>query len=307
MKEEDEDKRLADYLLGNLPEPEQVRLEEKYLADPRIQERLLVVEGELVDAYLQGRLAVPERKRFEAGFLASPRGRRKLELTRSLMVLATESQRDESPAARARKPFRGFSIRWLFATAALVVVLVLAWSIWTKAWHSPGSQHAVTKNPAQQPHTDGQISPGSGYAAHASVTPIPRISPLWNPQFSAVASVILRPVGRSVEQSQRVRIRRGTLLVQIRLELEVDNHANYRVDLLGAKDDKKWSGHGLKTQTVASAQTIVLKLPASLFDNGEYTLVVSPEENSASPIAEYPFFVDKELFDPNANVNQRIK
>lgn len=290
MKEEGEDKRLADYLLGNLPEPEQVRLEEEYLADPRTQDRLLMVEGELVDAYLQGQLPVLERKRFEAGFLASPRGRKKLELARSLMALATESRHNESHSTRAREHFRAFSIQWVFAAAALA--LVLAWSIWTMVGRHPGSRNAAPENAGGgQNERNRQVLPGS--AAQAGNTPVPMESPSSESQLSTVAFVTLRPAARGIEQSQRVRIPLGTLQVQVLLELEADNHASYQVDLLDAKDNAKWSDHGLKTQATASAKAIVLKLPATLFDNGEYTLVVSPEENFASPIAEYPFVVRK--------------
>lgn len=89
---QNEDKRLTDYLLGYLPEPEEIRLEEEYLANPDTQSRLLIVEDELVDAYVQGELSAQERKQLEDRFLASPRGRRKLELAKSLMTIASSHE-----------------------------------------------------------------------------------------------------------------------------------------------------------------------------------------------------------------------
>lgn len=290
---EGEDKRLADYLLGNLPESEQIRLEEEYLADPSAQNRLLMVEDELVDAYLQGQLTPIERERFQAGFLASPRGRRKLELAKSLTALAADHQHRESLSTHTAKPFYISSwIRWAFATVALALVLVLAWSNWTRIWRHSGSQNVASKNPADKPdEVNNQTPPKPSVQDN---TPAPRENSSPGPVVSSIISVVLRPAARDVEQSQQVHISRATLQVQIGLELLQDNHASYRVELLDAKDDRKWSAHGLKPQATASTKTITFKLPANLFGNGEYTFLISSDEDSARPIAEYPFWVRKE-------------
>ena len=45
------------YLLGELAEPEQTALEEKYFADPQLFDQLVKAETELVDDYARGRLS----------------------------------------------------------------------------------------------------------------------------------------------------------------------------------------------------------------------------------------------------------
>jgi hypothetical protein len=279
---QNEDKRLTDYLLGNLPEAEEVRLEEEYLANPDTQSRLLMVEDELVDAYVQGGLSAQERKQLEARFLASPRGRRKLELAKSLMTIASSQKPSPKP-----KPSPIFSIRWVFAAAAMILVLLVTWTIRQKVLQHPGPERA-----GSQQQQNGATGPSpSGTVAQGSKTSTPVESP--QPSIPVMASIVLRPAARNVEQSPRVKIPRGALQLKVQLDLEADNHKSYKATLLGAGDDVKWSGRGLKTQPTASGRAVVLKLPATLFENAEYSLLLAPDEDAARPIAEYTFVVQK--------------
>lgn len=279
MKTTSEDKRLIDYLLGNLPEPDQIHLEEEYLANPDAQERLLVIEDELVDAYLQGQLSARERKQLEAGFLASLRGRRKLDLARSLMKVASE----QKPAPKP-KSLPAFSIRWALAAASVILVVALIWSVKEKAWQHRGAERA--ESPQNQANKQAPI-------AQPTQTHLPSESPSEHSQFPVVASIILKPIGRNAEQSPRIRISHDALQVRIQLDLEADNHKSYKVSLLGAGDDVRWSSRGLKSQTTASGRAIVLTLPVKFFENGEHTFLLSPDEDIAGPIAEYVFVVLK--------------
>lgn len=297
MKEEREDKRLMDYLLGNLPEPEQVRLEEEYLADPSVQDHLLILEDELVDAYVEGRLPALDQKSLEARFLSTPRGCRKLELARSLKALAAEVRDNHSHSAPIKRPFPFFaSIRWAFAVPATLLLLVLVWSIWTNVLRHPGSGDAVPKNAGSgNKQMNRRTATATETQAHNASTPppvpIPTTSPSSGSSVSTVAFVTLRPAIRGIEQPQRVEIDRGTLQLRITLGLPVDSDGHYQVVLFDPNDKMKWKHDGLKTKATPSKKVIVLQLPTDLFDNGEYTLVVSSETEPMGPIAEYPFLV----------------
>jgi hypothetical protein len=279
MKETGEDKRLTDYLLGNLPGPDEMRLEEEYLNNSDVQDRLLIIEDELVDAYLQKELSADERKQFEARFLASPRGRRKLELAKSLMLLAST----QKPASR---PKLFFSMRWTFAVAALLLLFVLGWSIRQKIW-----QHPATERAGGKPNDTNQQMPAMSAGHNKPATPAE--GPSEHPQTPVIASIILRPVARNIEQSPQMKIPQGALHVKIQLDLAADNHESYKAALLDAADDVKWSERNLKSQPTASGHAVVLKLPAGLFKKGQYTLLLSPDEDAARPIAEYAFVVQK--------------
>jgi hypothetical protein len=286
VKGTSEDKLLADYILGTLPDPDQRRLEDEYLSNSHAQDQLLIVEDELVDAYVRGELSADERKQLEDRFLASPRGRRKLELAKSLMTLASEARRkSEQVVIAAPKPFRLVSIRRMSAAAALVLVFALAWSIRGRIKSRPGAESAGGRQ--------GPMNRQAPPATPDRIAPYPAERPSGHPQLPAIASVVLTPVARNIEQSQRVRLPAGVLAVKIQLKLQADHHKSYKATLLGAGDAAKWSGRGLKTQPTPSGRTIVLKLPATLFENGEYTLLLSPDMVAAKPIAEYTFIIQK--------------
>lgn len=282
MKETGEDKRLTDYLLGNLPEPDEMRLEEEYLNNSDFQDRLLIIEDELVDAYLQEELSADERKQFEAGFLASPRGRRKLELSKSLMLLSSAQKPTSGP-----KLSLFFSMRWAFAVAALLLLFVVGWAIRQEIW-----QHPATERAGAKPNETNHEAPAMS-APQVNKTPTPTEGPLEHPQTPVIASIILRPLARNIEQSPQMKIPQGALHVKIQLDLEADNHKSYKAALLDGADDVKWSERNLKSQPTASGHAVVLQLPAAVFKKGQYTLLLSPDEDAARPIAEYAFVVQK--------------
>jgi hypothetical protein len=277
VKQPGEDKRLTDYLLGNLPESEEIRLEEEYLADPDAQERLAAAEDDLVDSYHRGGLSAQERKQLETRFLASPRGRRDLALAKSLTALASQQR----PAAEPR-PLPFFRLRWALTAAALLLILAVGW--WMKERMLPPGPKQAEIQPG---NTNGQTG---GAVAHPTNTPPPTASPEEN---ALIASIILRPAARNAGPSAILNIPFGTRTVKIRLALEVDNHKSYKATLLGAGDEPKWSGHHLKAESGASGRAIVLSLPAALLETGEYTILLAADEDQAGPLAEYIFIVLK--------------
>ena len=67
------DQELIDYLLGDIAEPEQTRVEESLFSDDDSFERLSAIESRLVDLYVLDKLSPAERKLFEEKYRISPR------------------------------------------------------------------------------------------------------------------------------------------------------------------------------------------------------------------------------------------
>src|SRR5437588_10554848 len=78
------ERQLKAYLLGELAEEEQQRLEEQLLFDDERVEWLLIVEEELIDGYLRDQLSAAERARFETYFLSTPARHQKLLAAKAL-------------------------------------------------------------------------------------------------------------------------------------------------------------------------------------------------------------------------------
>jgi hypothetical protein len=112
---EDERADLRRYLLGQLSEAEEMRVERAYLGSDAVLEELRAHEDELIEDYLQDALEPAEKQRFEHHFLASPGRLERLVLLRALSDRAARG--DAAPPARGRR-------RWGLAVAALVALAV---------------------------------------------------------------------------------------------------------------------------------------------------------------------------------------
>src|ERR1041385_1821731 len=129
---------LHDYLLGTLSEEEQVRVEDRALAEPAYLSLLEAVEADLIDDYVRGELPVADRRGFERRFLASPQRRTKVEFARTLARVAAESKASQ-PVALDRPSawqalvnlVRGWNPALQFAAGAAVLIWVAgaAWLV----------------------------------------------------------------------------------------------------------------------------------------------------------------------------------
>jgi tetratricopeptide (TPR) repeat protein len=72
------------YLLGELDPNEELKVEERLIADENYLEQLGVVEDELIDIYTRGDLGEQEREKFERHFLVTPERSSKLYLAQAL-------------------------------------------------------------------------------------------------------------------------------------------------------------------------------------------------------------------------------
>ena len=79
------DQTIIQYLLNDLPEEDGMRLEEVYLGDESLYERLRALEEELIEDYVKGYLSGRERELFERHYLASEQRRARIETARQLV------------------------------------------------------------------------------------------------------------------------------------------------------------------------------------------------------------------------------
>ena len=129
-----EEKEMARYLLGELPEVEQEAFEEKLFLDDDWFDRLRVVEMELIEDYVQGRMSAADRAQFERGFLTTPERAEKIANARALFrhaadlsPLASTATLEAEPGiwARLSSYFRIPNYAFQYAATAAVVVLTI--------------------------------------------------------------------------------------------------------------------------------------------------------------------------------------
>lgn len=140
------EERLAQYLLGLMPEAEMAELEEVYLLNDKLNEELQAAERELMDSYLEGSLADKERERFENFFLSSPGRREKLRFARALRAYGAKPSLDVKPAAVAslpgpRAPWNSFARSYAGIAAFAVFAIAIGLVVWRVFFfHSPEQQ-----------------------------------------------------------------------------------------------------------------------------------------------------------------------
>lgn len=81
----DHETLMAQYLLGDLPENERLRLEEEFFRNDEAFESLKALEDELAYDYAQGTLSDIQRKQFEQRFLQSPQQSTRIALAQAVL------------------------------------------------------------------------------------------------------------------------------------------------------------------------------------------------------------------------------
>src|SRR3954467_11632978 len=75
---------LIPYLLGQLTEAEQAKVEDRAFEDAGFLEALEAAEADLIDSYVRHELSPADRRSFESRFLNSAQRRSKVEFARAL-------------------------------------------------------------------------------------------------------------------------------------------------------------------------------------------------------------------------------
>src|SRR6185295_972701 len=86
----DNEKLISQYLLGELPEEQQVEIEDRAFSDKDYLATITTVENDLIDEYVRGELSAADQKRFENRFLASAERRKRVEFAKALRTVASE-------------------------------------------------------------------------------------------------------------------------------------------------------------------------------------------------------------------------
>jgi anti-sigma factor RsiW len=158
MRNDTQENLIYRYLLGELPEPEQAALEERFFADNETFEQVCESENRLVDRYVRGRLSSADRARFEAHYLASPAHRQRVATARRLLAAADEFAQSHS-APETRPSFfqrliewRRLAPAWQLAMAAGMLLLMAggAWLLVERTRLSGELANLQKENAARQ-------------------------------------------------------------------------------------------------------------------------------------------------------------
>ena len=229
-------KEVRRYLLGQLEEAEQERLELRLLTDPSFIEEFDTIVDEIADQYAGDELAGKERERVEQYFLASAERQQKVRFARELIDHAATERGVHSdpptPAPGFLASLRAFwgshsvSFRTAVAMAVLVIIVGLAFVTRSVLFPASGTDTLLALNITTSDRASG----------------------------SEVTSVKLVP---------------GTERLQIELKLpdQSSEAQNYRVELL----DEQQRPRNLSIEE-RGAQSLMVAIPANEIAPGRYII-----------------------------------
>lgn len=319
-----DEKLMVQYLLGQLPEEEQARLEERAFTDQECMQEFLAVERDLIDEFVRGELSEAERRQFETHFLTSPERRQRVRFAKGLTQLGSESAAKVAAArpapASARVSWmdsllaalRGPRLAFKFSLAALIVAVVLG-GLWLITENSRrrsqlaqrGAQergpeqanaNAATETPVEQRPKQGNTEVAAQPTSTPAVRPQPQKESTGRPPPEPLIATLVLPPGttRSSENLPQLIIPRGARRAQLQVGLRrEDAYQLYNVEVRTAGGTEIWSRKNLRARATGGALSLNLLLPANLLNTGKYELALKgvTRQGNTEDVGYYHFSV----------------
>ncbi len=299
---------LAKYLLGNLTDDEQVRVEDRAFADPDYLGALEAAEADLIDAYVSGQLAESDRRGFERQFLTSAARRTKVEFAKALAKVAAESMRAESVVARHRSgleilvsAFRRWNPALQFAAglAALICVAGASWLIVENAEMRSRvavleaerrnleiREQGVRRQLSEEQSRAGSLAAQLPQRPSADATHVP-----------SLASLILLPgLSRAETHVEQLVLSPSVQLAHIEIQLEArDDYPRFRAELRTRSGEDLLVRSNLSKRRTAGSYSVGFDVPASALAPGDYEMALKGilNDQSVQDVGYYYFRVLK--------------
>ena len=291
------------YLLGELPEEQQVKIEDSAFQDQQYMQIILDVENDLIDEYVRGEIPLDRRHKFESHFLASGERRRKVEFARALAAVAPASEAPEvvrpvraTPPIVRKNPFLDFfrglrpAAAFSFVAAALVLFAGATWlfrdGIRLRSQLSQLRAEQQSQE-AQRQQLEGQLR---GERAHSealaaqleqqkkeeAARALQQQEPIAPGSPSTIAALTLLPgLSRASNTLPRLIVRPAVRTVRLQVGIDPqDDYQRFRVELHAPGGERVWSQENLTARATRIGRAIVLSLPAKILAPGRYELAL---------------------------------
>lgn len=292
----DEERQLAQYLLGQLSDEEVDHIDERSIAEDGVAWRLRHMEDELVDAYVSGRLRGEPLQRFKWFYLSSRRRRDKVRFAQSLLRVADRDagvrfeRRRSWPASRVSAT----RVAWVAGLAAALTLVGCGTLVQRAIRLKQELRQTRVENALVDRGTQAlqqQLDDQRAISARAadeleraramlaaamdreSVDGAPVADRSWN-RLAAVA-LVLAPQGRAAGPVPTLAITHETPAVNFQLQLKIDDYASYRITLVNPDDQSAiWHSTRLGSRSIGGRPMVPINLPASLLKPQHYALQV---------------------------------
>jgi hypothetical protein len=273
MKEENEsEKSIRRFLLGESGEEEQQRTEELFMTDPEYREKVLMAEQDLIEDYLENTLSEGERERFRRHFLSTPQQRRKVRIARSLRNYAAVEVTAHSPpdageklrpVSWLRKLVEALRLRSPIVYLPLAAALVVA--IFFGAWRLVEyrrAQQLRAREESQRLEVEQELAQLNDPSGVGRPPPLgTRVFPLPPVTLRGAANKLSPPAEASV--------------VELWLLRAGDEYQSYRASLQRVGAATRFSIPNLHAANTPGGRAVPVKIPVRLLTPGTYRLTLS--------------------------------
>jgi hypothetical protein len=283
-REVDDEALLERYLLGEASPDDQTSLEDRYLQDDSLVERIRGVEAELIDAYWGGRLSSGNRRAFETHYLAEPAHRDRALFAKALIdYAASAGARSAAPSRAVTAPSRVRLGGWPMIAGWAATIAVVA-GLTIETWQLRGELTAV-RNQLAALHAQGSAATGSADPQ--------RGQPPINPDRSPVAWIRLRP-GRVRDGSSRTTtsIRASPDPPRVQLDVPVAGPGPYRLIAETAEGREAWRTERVDAERAIDGWAVFVVLDRVLAP-GDYVFTLRTIDPAGRDVAEYFLRVDR--------------
>jgi hypothetical protein len=286
----EQDERMTRYLLGDLPETEQIALEQEYFADPEKFEEVWAAENDLVDRYARGRLSRAERELFERNYLKSPRHRERVAVARKLVEAADRMVVESGVAPRVGAPASSrlmemlntlLTPRFLAPIAAfLLLVSALSWLLVERARLNEElgkAQMQISDQKRLEREILGQLAAEREQSgklkseldrAQETLAQRPTLTPMSILSFLLTPMLTPRGVG---ETEQQITITRKIDLVRLQMKIEKGDSRRFQATVRQVGGPPVWNQRLLKPRS----GVITVNVPADKLPVEDYILTLS--------------------------------
>jgi hypothetical protein len=325
----DNEQLMTRYLLGELSEAEQLRLEERFFTDDEYYQQLLALEDELRYDYAQGGLTPQQRAQFERRFLTSPEERRKVDMAQMVLGKIADAAKVQTPERILATPVSSswwqplldfFSLRnpampFSLAAAALVLLFGGAWlafETWrlradierlesARIGEKQASEQQIAEQRARQEQLRDELERERKARAELEQELAKREQERReSAQSTTFLSFLLTPgLARDVAGPKRLFIPPDAGWLRLQLDLKGrGEYKGYRAALRKETPEgpELWSQDLPRAKQVVSSRAIILSLPARLLPPGDYVVILHgrTEGGEMEEIDEYYFSVVKQ-------------
>jgi hypothetical protein len=297
------EKLIAQYLLGELPEEQQVEIEDRAFADKEYLASITAVENDLIDEYVRNELSESERRRFESRFLVSAERRKRVAFAKALAGFTSSAPVVETAprpvVARTtiswRESLEAF-VRGLIPAprfawgVAMVVLLGGSVSLVTETLRLRSQLYQLrTENQSRQDEMQRQFESERRRSEELvarlnqeqqqreqtdeSLRQLSETAETPAPKPIIAALTLLPGISRGAGDKPRLVLPENARLVRLNIGIEPEEpFKTYAVELRTVSGRSVWNRENLTARDRRGARAIGLTLPATAVKPGEYEL-----------------------------------